>query len=128
MNWPSGCRLPKTKKRCRKPANSWSRRARTFVNLPKLWKKKDASAALTAGKRAEREFEELRDEFRKQAAGEFNDSVREMRSDAQQLDEQQEQLAEDLEKMGERSSSPGLRKDDSRAKRSKTHLISSKRS
>ena len=37
----------------------------------------DAAEALTAGRRAEREFEEMRDEFRQQAAGEFNEMMRE---------------------------------------------------
>ena len=52
----------------------------------------DAAEALTAGRRAEREFEEMRDEFRQQAAGEFNEMMREMRTDAQELDRKQEEL------------------------------------
>ncbi|MEM8670314.1 MAG: hypothetical protein AAGG48_22505, partial [Planctomycetota bacterium] len=61
----------------------------------------DASEALTAGRRAEREFEELRDEFRQQAAGQFNDAVRDMRREAQELDERQEQIAQKLEEIDE---------------------------
>ena len=76
--------------------------------------KKDASEALTAGKRAEREFEEMRDEFRQKAAGQFNESVREMRSSAQQLDERQEKLAEQLEEISEKDKTPGLRGNDNR--------------
>ena len=71
--------------------------------------KKDASEALTAGKRAEREFEDMRDDFRKRAAGQFNDAVREMRSSAQKLDETQEELSEKLDKMDTEDNSPGLR-------------------
>ncbi len=74
----------------------------------------DASEALTAGKRAEREFEEMRDEFRQKAAGEFNETVREMRSDAQQLDRQQEELAKQLSEIDQQDASTGLRGPDPR--------------
>jgi hypothetical protein len=74
----------------------------------------DASQALTAGKRAEREFEEMRDEFRRQAAGEFNDAVRQMRNDAQELDQQQEQLAEKLGEIDQADTAKGLRGPDPR--------------
>lgn len=73
----------------------------------------DAAEALTSGKRAEREFEEMRDEFRQRAASEFNDSVREMRREAQELDQQQEQLAEQLKEI-EQDGQPGLRNEDTR--------------
>ncbi len=73
----------------------------------------DAAGALTSGKRAEREFEEMRDEFRQRAAGEFNDSVREMRNEAQELSQQQEQLAEQLEEV-DQNDQPGLRSGDIR--------------
>ncbi len=56
----------------------------------------DAAEALTSGRRAEREFEEMRDEFRQQAAGQFNDAVRRMRNEAQELDQKEEELAEQL--------------------------------
>ena len=72
---------------------------------------KDASEALTAGKRAEREFEDMRDEFRKKAAGEFNETVREMRSRAQDLQEQQEKIAEQMKEETSEKASPGLRSD-----------------
>ena len=75
----------------------------------------DASQALAAGRRAEREFEELRDEFRQKAAGQFNETVRDMRSKAQELDDKEKEIAEDLEKMSEpKERTPGLRGDDQR--------------
>ena len=69
----------------------------------------DAAEALTAGRRAEREFEEMRDDFRQQAAGEFNEMMREMRTDAQELDQKQEELSEELQKLDQPDQNAGLR-------------------
>ncbi|MEE2938319.1 MAG: hypothetical protein VYA84_20205 [Planctomycetota bacterium] len=68
----------------------------------------DASEALTAGRRAEREFEEMRDEFRQRAAGQFNEAVRDMRREAQEIDERQEELSEQLRET-EQPAQAGLR-------------------
>ncbi len=70
---------------------------------------KEVPDALASGKRAERQFEELRDEFRKEAAGQFNDTMREMRREAQKLDEQQQELAEKLDSESQESPAAGLR-------------------
>lgn len=56
------------------------------------------SRAVTSATRAGRELEEMRDEFRRRTSGEFNDRMREMREQAQQLDERQKQIAEEIEK------------------------------
>ncbi len=74
----------------------------------------DASEALTAGRRAEREFEEMRDEFREKAAGQFNEAVREMRNDAQELDQRQQDLSEKLDEMNQPQDTTGLRGADDR--------------
>ncbi|MCM2369933.1 DUF4175 family protein [Aporhodopirellula aestuarii] len=68
----------------------------------------DASKALSAGKRAERELEEMRDEFRERAAGQFNDAVRDMRSEASELDERQQDISERLQQQ-QNDPTPGLR-------------------
>ncbi|TWU41105.1 DUF4175 family protein [Novipirellula artificiosorum] len=73
----------------------------------------DASKALTSGKRAEREFEQMRDEFRRQSAGQFNDAVRQMRDQVQQLDEKQRALSEAMTE-SEQQPTPGLREGESR--------------
>ena len=52
--------------------------------------------AAASGTRAEREFEELRNEFRRRNSGRFNEEMREMREAAQELDERQQQVAERL--------------------------------
>ncbi len=54
------------------------------------------SQALTSGTRAGREFKELRDEFRKQAAGRFTEEMKQMRADAQKLDDREQQISEQL--------------------------------
>jgi len=52
--------------------------------------------AAAAGARAEQQLEQLRDEFRKQSAGRFNDTMREMRDDARRLDQQEQELGQRL--------------------------------
>jgi hypothetical protein len=57
------------------------------------------SQAVTAGTRAEREFENLRDEFRRQSSGRFQEEMREMREEAQELESDQQEIADRLEQM-----------------------------
>lgn len=52
--------------------------------------------AAASGTRAEREFEELRNEFRRRASGRFNDQMRDMRETARELDRKEKDLAERL--------------------------------
>jgi hypothetical protein len=54
------------------------------------------SQAAASGTRAERDFEELRNEFRRRAAGRFGEEVRQMRDDARELDRREQDLAEQL--------------------------------
>jgi hypothetical protein len=55
-----------------------------------------ASQAAAAGTRAEQQLQQLRDQFRKQAAGRFNDEVRQMREDARELDKNEQELSQKL--------------------------------
>ncbi len=68
----------------------------------------EASKALASGTRAERELDELSDEFRKLAAGEFDDKLREMRSEARELEQSQEKIGETMEQLTSENS-VGLR-------------------
>ena len=52
--------------------------------------------AAASGTRAEREFEELRDEFRKKASGRFNEEMKQMRQQAKELDDKEKELADKL--------------------------------
>jgi hypothetical protein len=51
------------------------------------------SRALTSGTRAQRELEEMRDEFRRRTAGDFADEMQQMRQDARELAERERQLS-----------------------------------
>ena len=57
----------------------------------------DLSKAATEGTRAERELKDLRDDFQKQTAGQFNEQMRQMRNQAQDLQKDQEELSEKLQ-------------------------------
>ena len=52
--------------------------------------------AAAAGTRAERDFQELRNEFRRRASGRFNEEMKQMREQALQLDERERRIAEQL--------------------------------
>ncbi len=71
----------------------------------------DASEALAAGTRAERELDQMREELRQQAAGNFDEAMRQIRSAAQQLDEQQQQITQQMNDDPSDDRQPGLRGD-----------------
>lgn len=56
------------------------------------------SQALNKGTRAERELEQLRDEVRQKAAGQFGEAMRDLRQEAREIGERQDQIAEALNK------------------------------
>jgi hypothetical protein len=58
--------------------------------------KQEISQAAASGSRAEREFEELRNEFRRRASNRFSEEMREMRDAARELDRREQQLGEQL--------------------------------
>jgi hypothetical protein len=55
--------------------------------------------AASAGARAGEQLNNLRDEFRKSASGQFNESMNQMRQDARQLDENQKQVAQRMSEL-----------------------------
>ena len=54
------------------------------------------SRAITSTTRAQRELEQMRDDFRKNTSGQFAEQMRNMRENAQQLDKRQNEIAEDI--------------------------------
>jgi len=50
--------------------------------------------AAASGTRAEQQFEDLRNEFRRRASGRFNEEMRQMREAARELDEKQQELSQ----------------------------------
>jgi len=54
------------------------------------------SQAAASGSRAERELNELRDEFRRRLSSRFNDQMREMKREAREIDDRQQELSKEL--------------------------------
>jgi hypothetical protein len=52
--------------------------------------------AISEGTRAERQFEQLKEEFRKQTSTQFDDAMRDLREQARELSERQEELSRQL--------------------------------
>ena len=59
--------------------------------------KQMVSRAITSATRAQRELEQMRDEFRRNTSSQFTDQMRDMREAARQLDQRQNEIAEDIE-------------------------------
>ena len=57
--------------------------------------------ALSSGTRAQRELQQLSDDFRKKTSSQFADQMRQMRSDARQLAQKQEELAKQLDALAD---------------------------
>jgi hypothetical protein len=67
------------------------------------------SQAITAGTRAQRELEQLRDDFRQRTSGRFQEEMRELQESAAELDEKEQEIAQRLQDMQSPSGSPSLR-------------------
>ncbi len=72
------------------------------------------SQALNAGTRAQRQLQELRDDFRKKSAGAFSEEMQRMRDDARKLAENQQRISEEMQRMrdGTQKSLRDVRKKD----------------
>jgi len=55
------------------------------------------SRAITSTTRAQRQLEQMRDEFRRNTSGQFTEQMRDMRQQAQQLDQRQKEIAEEIQ-------------------------------
>jgi hypothetical protein len=64
------------------------------------------SQALTEGTRAQRELNDLQEDFRRRTAGQFDDAVRELRDDVRDLERRQEELAEAMRRPPEEETAP----------------------
>ncbi len=78
--------------------------------------KGQVSRAAADGTRAQRELEDLRDEFQTRTAGQFNEQMRQMRNEAQELEQKQEEigdaLKENLANQNRPAQTPSLRPDE----------------
>lgn len=57
--------------------------------------------ATAEGTRAARQFEELRDEFRRRASGQFSEEMRKLQDAANELQQQQQKIGEELQELNE---------------------------
>src|SRR5437762_7584560 len=57
--------------------------------------------ALSSGTRAQRDLQQLSDDFRKKTSSQFTDQMRQMRNDARQLAQKQEELAKQLDALAD---------------------------
>jgi len=73
-----------------------------------------ASQALASGTRAARQLQEMRDDLRKKSTGQFNDEMREMRSNARELAQKEEEIARAMEEMDGKQARPSLEGDGKR--------------
>lgn len=55
------------------------------------------SLAVTSATRAQRELEQMRDEFQRRTSGQFTEQMRNMLDQAQQLDQRQKEIADEIE-------------------------------
>jgi len=55
------------------------------------------SRAVTSATRAQRELEQMRDEFQRRTSGQFTEQMRNMRDQAQQLDQRQKEIADEIQ-------------------------------
>ena len=56
------------------------------------------SRAVTSATRAQRELEQMRDEFQRRTSGQFTEQMRNMRDQAQQLDQRQKEIADEIKR------------------------------
>lgn len=61
----------------------------------------EVSDAVASTTRAQRELEQMRDEFQRRTSGQFSEQMRNMREQAQQLDERQNQISEEISQQTE---------------------------
>jgi hypothetical protein len=54
------------------------------------------SRAITSASRAQRQLEQMRDEFQRRTSSQFSDQMRQMREQARQLDQRQKQVAQEI--------------------------------
>lgn len=73
----------------------------------------EPSEALSAGTRAEQQFEQMRDELRQQSANQFNQQMKEMVQQAQDLSEQQKEISQKVQQPEPVTETPGLRAENS---------------
>ncbi|MFH1921796.1 MAG: hypothetical protein ABIP48_18175, partial [Planctomycetota bacterium] len=78
-------------------------------------KQGQVSQAVATGTRAERQLEQMREQFRKEASSRFSEEVKQLRDDARKLDENETRLAEQLRDLDKPVLDSGRLRDPSRS-------------
>ncbi len=68
----------------------------------------DVAQALSSGTRAQRDLQEMRDDFRRESSSQFAEDMRELRQQARELAEQQNQIGEQLDALNDPSQRKSL--------------------
>ncbi|KAA5545861.1 hypothetical protein FYK55_02775 [Roseiconus nitratireducens] len=110
----SRMRSPENSERMSEQADQLQQSREDLRQAAQATENEDPSSALAAGRRAESQFDELQQEFRRRAAGAFDETVRQMQQEAQRLQDQQEEIGRAMREETEQAS-PGLRGDESKA-------------
>lgn len=74
----------------------------------------ELSQALSSGTRAQRDLQQMRDDFRKQNSSQFADDMRELRSQARELAQQQEDIGQKLDALNDSTQRKTLTDSDER--------------
>ncbi|MCO8125360.1 hypothetical protein NHH03_26715, partial [Stieleria sp. TO1_6] len=110
----SRMRSPENSERMSEQADQLQESRDELRQATKATEENDASAALAAGRRAERQLDELQEEFRQRAAGAFDETLRQMQRDAETLQNEQKKIGESMREQVE-DAAPGLRGDEQTA-------------
>jgi hypothetical protein len=74
----------------------------------------DVSQALSSGTRAQRDLQQLRDDFRKRSSSQFADDMREMRNQARELAQREESIGQKIETLNQPTEQKTLTDSDER--------------
>ena len=92
---------PENRERNQQARNQLDKTREKMTKASEALREQNLEKAINSSTKAQRDLEELEDDFRKKVANRFSEEMRKMRSDARQLDDSQKQLASDLQKKQE---------------------------
>lgn len=92
---------PENRERNQQARNQLDKTREKMTKASEALREQNLEKAINSSTKAQRDLEELEDDFRKKVANRFSEEMRKMRSDARQLDDSQKQLASDLRKKKE---------------------------
>jgi hypothetical protein len=88
---------PENRERNRQASKQLEKTREKMTDAADALQNRDLDKAVNSTTRAQRDLENLRDDFRKKVSSRFSEEMREMRKDAGKLDEKQKQLTKDLQ-------------------------------